>query len=166
MQFGLGRSTLFFAGVACVWTLAIWAVLQIGRLPDPEVDVVCGPWGCGPTLPDLAAYHAFWAVVLSVPTAAAARRLSVRTARRLGAALVVVGVLAVAAIGVHEAVYWSGDSEWRQGYLLQRWAFAVGTNVDLPVVQLAAAGALLFCLSPFVHRRVTVDLVEPATAVE
>ena len=64
------------SALVAVWGVSLLGVLQIQHLPLDAGHSVCGPWGCGPPLPPLIAYHGFWIVLLSLPTVLGCRGLA------------------------------------------------------------------------------------------
>ncbi len=131
--------------MAAVWGCLLLAVLQVRYLPIDSQHSVCGPWGCGPPLPPLIAYHGFWLVLLSLPTILACRGLDDAQLRWLGRIVAATGISGLFIIGVWDMIpalpHWLlrvGNMPTK--YLVHRYLLAVATLVDVPVVQIALAG--------------------------
>lgn len=133
--------------VASVWGLSLFGVLQIQYLTLDANHSVCGPWGCGPPLPPLLAYHGFWLVLLSLPTLLLCRSLEIWQLRKTGWLLLAIGLSGFVIVGVWEIIpsfpHWLlrvGDLEPR--YYIHRYLLSLATLVDIPIAQITLAG---FC---------------------
>ncbi|WP_166829571.1 hypothetical protein [Thalassoroseus pseudoceratinae] len=123
--------------VLLLWGAALIGVLQLKALPVSPSHSVCGPWGCGPEIPSLLAYHGFWLVVLSLPTILVCRHLSQMRLRRLGVGGVVLAILCIVAICIWQRMTWWPDvTDWQREYFVKRCMFVVITAVDWPVLQI------------------------------
>ncbi len=118
-----------------VWGLMLFGTLQVGKSAG-DWGHLCGPFGCGPPIKDLVAWHGFWMVVLVLPTWLCVRHLSARTLRRMGLALGLAGLLSLAGIVTWEAIHWLPQVSpgYRSQFVL-RCLFVVALLVDLPIVQ-------------------------------
>ena len=96
-----------------------------------------------PPVQALAALHGFW-IVLAVPALMLAfRRLTPKQLRLLGLALTTAGVVGLLVFVVQDLARWltTAPPDSRR-YSFQRILFAIGTTPDIPLVQVAAAGAV------------------------
>lgn len=142
------------------WGVALWGVLQLGALPG-QWGHVCGPWGCGPSIKALATWHAFWAVLLALPTLLAIRRLPAKGLRRAGLVSMFAGLAGLVGIAVWEAFHWFPlVSQAEQQHLMARYLFAVATLVDIPIVQLTVVGIVWWVIGVQFLRRCQQDPVE------
>lgn len=131
------------------WGTALWTVLQIANLPG-DWGHICGPWGCGPPIKALVTWHAFWAVLLVLPTLLAMRHLPAIWLRRVGLVSTLVGLMGLVGIAVREAIYWLPlVPQADQQHLTARCLFAVATLVDIPIVQLTFAGIVCWMTGRF-----------------
>ncbi|MCG8651362.1 MAG: hypothetical protein MI861_16095, partial [Pirellulales bacterium] len=122
-----------------------YGTLQLHRLNLNLGHGICGPWGCGPETKVLLANHGFWTVLLLPPLLVIGRRLS--RLRRIQFALT---LLATGLCGVIAYVAWDltrfFEADLYTQYWPQRIWFALATQVDLPMMQLTAAGLMVLCL--------------------
>ena len=142
--------------IAGVWGVSLFAVLQIQYLPLDASHSVCGRWGCGPPLPPLIAYHGFWLVLLSLPTAILCRALTPARLRTTGWILLAVGLSGFALVGMWEMVpslplWLPRVRHLPPRYYMQRYLLSVATLVDVPIVPLTIAG--LCCVLSARRRR-------------
>jgi hypothetical protein len=96
-----------------------------------------------PPVQALAALHGFW-IVLAVPALVLVfRRLTPKQLRFLGVVVTTAGVVGLLAFIVQDLARWlsTAPPDFRR-YSFQRILFAIGTNPDVPLVQVAAAGAV------------------------
>jgi hypothetical protein len=108
-----------------------------------------------PPVQALAALHGFWALAAGAAVTEALRRLSARQLRVLGSA-----VAATAGMGL--LVFLGRDlSRWLGAMppelhccAFQRALFTVGTNADVPLVQVIAAGAVCWAVGTIRGKRI------------
>jgi hypothetical protein len=96
-----------------------------------------------PPVQALAALHGFWMVVAVAALVLVLGRLTPVQLRLLGAALTAAGVVGLLVFIGWDLTRWLGTvpPDFRR-YSFQRILFAVGTSPDVPLVQVAAAGAV------------------------
>ena len=148
-----------FAKLLCVpvWLLGMWGSLRIHEL-DLHLGghSVCGPWGCGPPLEALLGYHSFWLVLIGPIAIAIGAYLAPSSRRKLGLAVLGIGVVALAIVAGGDTFrYW--QSSGSSAYLLQRFFFTMVTKVDLPMLQVIAVGGLLTWFGATKPLTLTVD---------
>lgn len=129
-----------------VWGTGLFGVLQLRRLGEAVGGAhgICGPWGCGPPVSALLAWHGFWLVLLAGPACIALWSWPVRWTRRVGGLLLGCGLVCAGGVVVWEAVTWlprlyPGEPT----YFAQRCLFSLMTLVDLPILPAALVGLLL-----------------------
>lgn len=144
-----------------LWGGAAYGVLGLARLPgDGGARGLCGPWGCLPPLQSLAAAHGFWLLVIGPAVARAAHRLSPRGLRRLGGVLLAIGGAGLAWVAVGSmATAGAGPPGWRP---ILHAVFEVAMLVDVPLVELVAAGLACLVIATRGSGRGTVDRTEQA----
>ena len=108
-----------------------------------------------PPVQALAALHGFWIVVAIPLLVLALRRLPPKQLRLLGLALTTAGVVGLLVFVVQDLVRWlsTAPPDFRR-YSFQRILFAIGTNPDVPLVQVAAAGAFCWIVGILRHKRI------------
>jgi len=81
--------------------------------------------------------------VAAAVAAEALRRLTARQLRLLGLASTAAGIVGLLVLITRDTISWLGTAppELRR-YTVQRILFPVGTNADLPLLQVTAAGAV------------------------
>ena len=96
-----------------------------------------------PPIQALAALHGLWIVVAVAILVLALRRLSAEQLRLLGSALTSVGVAGLLVLIGWDLSRWleTIPPDFRR-YSFQRILFAIGTNYEVPLVQVAAVGAV------------------------
>jgi hypothetical protein len=96
-----------------------------------------------PPVQALAALHGFWIVVAVPALVMVLRRLSPKRLWLLGLALITTGGVGLLVFVVQDLTRWlrTVPPEFRR-YSFQRILFAIGTNPDVPLVQVAAVGAV------------------------
>ncbi len=145
------------------WMGGIYGVLQIGNLHTRWDHVACGPWGCGPTVPAMTAYHLFWLMLLLPPAAMVARVLPEGLRDKAGWVLMALGAGIALAVVAWQAVYWLPiGGENAASYFVQRCLFSMATLIDVPMAQIFLAGMLFWAWpspkcakSPFVDTAAT-----------
>jgi hypothetical protein len=107
-----------------------------------------------PPVQALAALHGFWIMVSIPPLVMALRRLTPQQLRLLGLALTTAGVVGLVVFVVQDLARWlsTAPPDFRR-YSFQRILFAIGTNPDVPLVQLAAAGAVCWIVGRLRNKR-------------
>jgi hypothetical protein len=107
-----------------------------------------------PPVQALASLHGFWALVAGAAVTGALRRLSARQLRVLGSAVAVTAGLGLLVFLGRDLSRWLGavPPELHR-YALQRVLFAVGTNSDVPLVQVIAAGAVCWVVGALREKR-------------
>jgi len=96
-----------------------------------------------PPVQALAALHGFWIIVAVPSLVIVLRRLTPKQLRLLGLALTTASVVGLLVFIAQDLARWLSTvpPDFRR-YSLQRMLFAIGTNPDVPLVQVAAAGAV------------------------
>jgi len=143
MKFRCDNFTVWHWGISlCLWGASLYGALSLRYLPGNWGHGICGPWGCGPTLQALVAYHTFWLMLLIPPAIAVACCLDQVVVRRVGLVLMLLGGGAIAAICVTQCLTWLPETRAAE-YLPQRCLFCIATAVDLPAAQLFCVGSAL-----------------------
>ena len=126
-----------------LWAFAFWSTLKISNAPILQEHSVCGVWGCGPPTNALLACHLGWMVFLA-PSIPLAFRLLAKWPRVFSVfwwVLCGVGVAGLVSTGIHELMTWYPNaSALARSYFSRRWAFAVVTLTDFPMLQLLLYG--------------------------
>jgi hypothetical protein len=109
-----------------------------------------------PPLQALAALHGFWIVVAIPALLMVLRRLSPKQLWLLGLTLTTAGTVGLLVFIVQDLTRWlrTVPPEFRR-YSFQRILFAIGTNPDVPLVQVAAAGAVCWIVAILRNKRST-----------
>jgi hypothetical protein len=96
-----------------------------------------------PPIQALAALHGFWFVVAVPALVMLLRRLTPKQLRLSGLALTTAGMVGLLVFVVQDLVRWLSNvpPDFRR-YSFKRILFAIGTNPDVPMIQVAAAGAV------------------------
>ncbi len=158
------RSALTIAAIASIWALSLYGTLQAGHWKLGQEHTLCGPWGCGPEVPALVAYHGFWTVLLLPVAVLVAQVWRDRLRVSVGLWLAVLGILLLLGIVGSEAISWLATAPAAmRNYVIQRCLFRLVTMPDLPLLQVTAAGAILLWSFP-PQRRVS-DLVEAESSL-
>jgi len=140
--------TLRFIWPLAAWAAALYGVLQIRHLTGAWDHVVCGPWGCGPPLSSLVAYHGFWFVLLGGGALLAAKTWSRRALRNVGFGLILGSVVALLALVGWDLVSWLPlVADTPDKHLLQRALFVVLTSVDVPATAIGLTGVICLVAS-------------------
>jgi hypothetical protein len=125
------------------WAAGLFGVLQLGLVTvhGAHAHGICGPWGCGPPLSALIAWHSFWLLLVAAPTGLLIRFWPADRLRLLGMVLTLAAVLSLLGVGVWEAATWLPKvPDGQPTYFVQRYLFSVVTLVDLPVIPVGLAG--------------------------
>ena len=125
------------------WFGAVVASVGIGLIPgDYTGESFCGVWGCFPPVQALAALLLLWLLGLVPPAAALTRRWPGTVARRVGAVILVFGLLAVAWVVTAGLTRW-GQSPSDPRYAaraVRRAGYSLATRTDVPAIQLGLTG--------------------------
>lgn len=148
-----------FARGLALWGVAVSGVLRLAELPgDGGAKVLCGPWGCLPPLQALAAAHGFWLMVIAPGVLWAAGRLSPEGLGLLGRILLAIGGFGIVTSAVFSLWKWealTSESPW--WYPVLHAVFDLAMLVDLPLVELVAAGTACVAMARARRRRAEVD---------
>ena len=125
-----------------LWAGAVWGSLQFHRLGFEFGCSLCGPWGCGPPLEAAIGYHLFWLSILLPPTVGLGLFLSQPQNRRVGRILFIVAAIVTVGVVGYDAVTYAMSSG-KVEYIFRRGLSTLVNTIDLPMMQLMAAGALL-----------------------
>lgn len=130
------------AGIVA-WAGALWAALQLATLHTSWDQVLCGVWGCGPSLWALVSCHLAWLIGLT-PLALAGRAVvPPRWRRPIGVTTFVLCVALVLGVVIREAIDWLPHvGPTARAYFVQRCLFVIATWVDVPVVELGLLSLL------------------------
>jgi hypothetical protein len=121
--------------------------LQLNRFPG-DWGHLCGHWGCGPSVKALIVWHLFWLVSLSLPAVLAISCMSRKGLRRLGLAVISLGILGTSAVlAVETMESFSQAIRPGSGLLVARCLFRLATLVDLPLVQGILLGGLCWAVA-------------------
>jgi hypothetical protein len=93
----------------------------------------------------LIAYHGFWLVLLSLPTALVCRSLAPQRLRRCGWCLVAAGLCGLLVVGFWEMIpslpHWLPRvRDLAPQYYVQRYLLSLATLIDVPIIPLTLAG--------------------------
>jgi hypothetical protein len=107
-----------------------------------------------PPVQALAALHGFWIVVAVPAMVLVLRRLTSKQLRLLGLTLTTAGVAGLVVFIAQDLARWLATvpPDFRR-YSFQRILFAIGTNPDVPLVQVAAAGAVCWIVGVLRNKR-------------
>jgi peroxiredoxin len=137
-------AVLGMSGRLGLWGVATYGVLRLEGLSIGPEHSVCGPWGCGPTIPSLAAAHGFWLMVILPAAFWAGRRLPAGRRVATGWVLIGLGLGGLAALVVGDLATWltTVGPELRP-YAVRRALFVAATLVEVPLAPMALAGLIL-----------------------
>ena len=134
----------YAAGLA-VWGGALFGILQVHLIPGNWGHAVCGPWGCGPPMQALVAYHGFWLMLLFPPALTFSNRTSTERLVDVGRWVALFGSVCLLCYMGWEAIDWlARASERHRLYVVQRCLFVVITLVDVPIVQVTMLGLTMY----------------------
>jgi peroxiredoxin len=141
---GLSPSIIGLSWRLGLWGLATWFVLRLHDAPIAQQHSICGPWGCGPTIPALLSAHGFWLIAL-VPLAYWARSTLAGSMRIvLGRILLGLSTGGIVSFLIWELAHWPLTEHAGLGkYTVQRCVFAMATLVEVPLIQGVIAGLIL-----------------------
>jgi hypothetical protein len=95
----------------------------------------------------LVALHGFWIMVFTPIVILAKRSLSAVSLRRIGEALIAVGILGIVGIAIYQQLTWVAEARLeRRSYLIQRTLFLLFTKADYPLIPITLAGLVLWGL--------------------
>ena len=125
-----------------LWAAAFWGSLQVHRMDLHLGHGLCGPWGCGPPLEAAIGFHLFWITILLPATIGVGLYLSNSKSRDVGRILLLVAVVMTLGIVGYDVITHAIQSR-TIGYVFRRGLLTLVTTIDVPMMQLVAAGALL-----------------------
>lgn len=160
----LAKKNWTVAGAITVWGLSIFGVLQVQHFAWLSAHSVCGPWGCGPPLQALIAYHGFWLALFSLPTAAACEFFRLTIVGRIGWWLLGLGIAGLLVVGVWDAVptlpHWLPRSTFlAPQHYVPRYLLSLFTLIDVPIVPMILAGS--YCLVSARRRQKSITTSNP-----
>ena len=129
-----------------LWAGAAYGILLFERTGATWSDEhsMCGPWGCGPQLSALIAWHGLWFVLFAPAAVFAIRYWPANWLHRIGWPLMTVGLLALAGIAIWQAIDWLPRFQpGQRTFFVRRCAFVVATLTDIPIVPATLAGLAL-----------------------
>lgn len=133
-----------------VWAVALYGTLQLHSANFGLTHGICGKWGCGPPVEALLGWHGFSLLLVLPITILLGLYLSDGTRHRLGNLLFWGALATIVVYMIQDGVNYESN---RLSIFVQRALFSVATEVDFPMLQVAAAG---FCLRlPIWNRSVT-----------
>ncbi len=148
-----------------LWGAGLYGVLQVRQVESLNVHGICGPWGCGPPVSALISWHGFWLLLVVPVVGLTVRRCSATWLWRIGLAVTGVGLLALVAIAIWQALTWLPQvSEGQPTYFVQRYLFMVITLVDVPVIPITLAGLAALVGAKLKRRRTPVEHSQPSLA--
>jgi hypothetical protein len=140
----MSNRPILLSALLTVWVAALYGVLSLHRISADLGHDICGPWGCGPPLQALLAWHGFWLVFATLPVAMAVTHWPKRRQWWAGVALTSTGLIGVLAIvGVQCFVAFQDVSRGQPAYLWQRSLFNLATFLDVPLVPMILTGGVL-----------------------
>ena len=86
---------------------ATWCILSLHDAPIAGGHSICGPWGCGPTIPALLSAHGFWLMVAIPASLWAGKRLTGRRVVAVGWVCLALGMSGIAAVSLVELMNWA-----------------------------------------------------------
>jgi hypothetical protein len=120
-----------------------------------------------PPLQALVALHGLWAVALFPIVLWAVRKWPTACLVLAGCALATLGAAGLAGlIGTELLTWYPAASPTQRLYVAQRVLYVLGTNTDLPAVQLTLAGLALLLSARRRKRRVTLPKAERSPAAD
>jgi peroxiredoxin len=147
---GIGRRlalSLTVIRTACwlgLWGAATWCILSLHDTPIAGEHSICGPWGCGPTIPALLSTHGFWLMVAIPGSLWAGKWMTSRTSVAVGWVCLALGMSGVARVSLGELMNWRGATHPEaRSYTTQRVLFALATTVEVPLIPGIIAGLIL-----------------------
>ena len=148
-----------------LWGAGLYGVLQVRQVESLNVHGICGPWGCGPPVSALISWHGFWLLLVAPIVGLTVRGCSATWLRRVRLAVTSIGLLALVAIAVWQAVTWLPQVPAGQpAYFVQRYLFKVITLVDVPVIPITLAGLVALVGVKLKRRSVLVEHSQPSLA--
>jgi hypothetical protein len=113
----------------------------------------------------LISWHGFWLLLVAPVVGLTVRGYSAKWLWRIGLAVTSVGLLALVAIAVWQAVTWLPQvSEGQPTYFVQRYFFKVITLVDVPVIPTTLAGLAVLVGVKLKRRRTPFEHPQPPLA--
>lgn len=140
----------------CLWGVALYGTLLLGRLRTNWSDAFCGPWGCSAPLEAVLACHLGWLVLLTPGIVWAVRSLGPRPLAYVGAGLVAFGGVGLFAVLASSMARVLDAPRWEAWHVAPSMLQAVWGCVDLPLTEAMALGTL--CLTTAWQRRRTREL--------
>ncbi len=127
-----------------IWFGCIQVILVVSQRQLPASSILCGPWGCGPSLFAVATYHLLWVALFSWPVLLLRRHLSLKKFRTFQRLSLLAALFIIGGIMLQTLIVWLPQASPEiRGYWPQRIGFDLVTNVDLPIV-----GLLLWAFFP------------------
>ena len=152
-----------------VWAGGVYGVLNIGAISGHGVDArgICGPWGCGPPISALVAWHGFCSLLALPVVGVLVWQWPARRIKVAALALLVLAIGLFVTIAVWEAVTWLPKiDEGQPTYFMQRCLFSVATWVDVPVIPVTFTGIVLLACAMYkqlgAHRAGSHRVTHPA----
>ena len=139
-----------------LWAVALWGSLQVHRMDLHLGHGLCGPWGCGPPLEAAIGFHLFWITILLPATIGLGLYLSNSRCRDIGRILFIAAAVMTVGIVGYDVVTHAIQSGTID-YIFRRGLLTLVTTIDVPMLQLMAAGAAL----QFYFGKETQPAVEP-----
>jgi len=127
-----------------LWGVVLTGTFSIAGVPGQWGHDICGPWGCGPPVQALLAWHLSWIVLLVPLSFLAGFRLTPTARNRTCAGLLVLFATAMLAVAAHECLIWypsAGDAA--QQFIVQRIGFRIVTLVEAPILELLLPALIL-----------------------
>jgi hypothetical protein len=104
----------------------------------------------------LVALHGFWIMVLVPAVLLGSRFMSAVSLRRIGMALIAVGIAGALGIAVFQQLTWVPEAPAeRHAYVIQRTLFLLFTKADYPLIPITLAG--LLCCAITLRRKTAVS---------
>lgn len=151
------------------WAALLYGALTLRRVPGEFSYLICGPWGCGPSLQSLVACHTFWLVLIGPPLWVVGGRWSLSGLRLATAGIWFVVIAGVLVTCIWQIVTWipsfPGGTELAWQNYWQRCLFVLATMVEVPLLPLAIASLPLLTRSLQIDGEVTLPAERLSSSV-
>ena len=142
----LSRRLLGYTVGLIAWGVTIKAALAIRDLPVPSAwqHLICGPWGCGPTITDTLAWQGAVTAMLALPCGMACWRWRPRLLERVGWGIAVPLLVLSAVWLVRDTWTWLPEFyPQRLGWLGRKYLHSLLESADFPILPLMACGLVM-----------------------
>jgi len=138
-------SVVRFAWQVSLRGLAAWCVLSLHDAPIAQEHSICGPWGCGPTIPSLLAVHGFWLLVAIPGAFRICQWLTTNQKVIMGRVCLGLASIGIFAVALGALIHRPGSEATQrqlETYLVQLVLFALATTIQVPLFPTGVVGLI------------------------